>query len=112
MTPAAYKDIVVECMKEAMCASGGASTPALRHNEGLSAAQRMLHVWSADSGLHHLPQNCGVTGLEPRTAPQTKGMLPLKPEENRLAEGEFRYRKPLRYDLHLQDLTVPEYCYS
>jgi hypothetical protein len=23
MTPAAYKDIVVACMKEAMCASGG-----------------------------------------------------------------------------------------
>ena len=55
MTPAAYKEIVVECMKEAMCASGGPSTSvsALRHNEGLSAAQRMLHVWSADSGLHH-----------------------------------------------------------
>ncbi len=67
MTPAAYKDIVVACMKEAMCASGGASTSALRHGEGVSAAQRMLHVWSADSGLHHLPQNFRIHSMNAST---------------------------------------------
>ncbi len=33
MTPAAYKDIVVTCIKEAMCASGGPSTSALRDGQ-------------------------------------------------------------------------------
>ena len=46
-----------------------------------------------DSLIH-----CGVAGLEPGTSPPAKGMLPLKPEENHWHEGEFRYRKPLRYD--------------
>ena len=69
MTPAAYKEIVVECMKQAMCESGGASTfvSASRHNQGLSAAQRMLHVWSADSGLHHLPQNFRIHSMNAST---------------------------------------------
>ena len=37
-----------------------------------------------DSLIH-----CGVAGLEPRTYATAKGMLPLKPEENRWRRASF-----------------------
>ena len=42
-----------------------------------------------DSLIH-----CGVAGLEPRTSPQAKGMLPLKPEENRWRRAGFTIGTP------------------
>ena len=67
MTAAGYKDIVVESIKEAMRARGGAAASTLRQGDGQSAAHRMLHLWSSDSGLHHLPQDFRIHSMNAST---------------------------------------------
>ena len=44
--------------------------------------------------IHEGIRRCGVAGLEPRTSPQAKGMLPLKPEENRWRRAGFSIGTP------------------